>query len=269
MEQTEAKEIYQMGVEALNDCDYRMAVAYFQNAAKMNYKPAIAALEKLILEGKYKNVQSKQTLSSNTESKELFEKGVDYYRGRNNTKIDYVKALDEKIVEGMEHEADHNHEEEANHEEHEGHIEESHTHEGIYDEHIWTSPKNAVLMVNAICNALLDIDADNADIYKSNADKYNQELMILDDEIRDIVTSSKRKNIVFGDRFPFRYLAEVSGKVTVYSRSPSGFVLVSIGISTLPASVKLLPSSEVLTTRLSGGNTSSSFMTIVPSVTLL
>lgn len=94
MEQTEAKEIYQMGVEALNDCDYRMAGAYFQNAAKMNYKPAIAALEKLILEGKYKNVQSKQTLSSNTESKELFEKGVDYYQGRNNTKIDYVKAFE-------------------------------------------------------------------------------------------------------------------------------------------------------------------------------
>ena len=125
--------------------------------------------------------------------------------------IDYVKALDEKIVEGMEHEADHNHEEEANHEEHEGHIEESHTHEGIYDEHIWTSPKNAVLMVNAICNALLDIDADNAGNYISNADKYTQELMILDDEIRDIVTSSKRKNIVFGDRFPFRYLAEEYG----------------------------------------------------------
>ena len=94
MEQTEAKEIYQMGVEALNDCDYRMAGAYFKNAAKMNYKPAIAALEKLILEGKYKNVQSKQTLSSNTESKELFEKGVDYYNGRNNTKIDYVKAFE-------------------------------------------------------------------------------------------------------------------------------------------------------------------------------
>ena len=94
MEQTEAKEIYQMGVEALNDCDYRMAGAYFKNAAKMNYKPAIAALEKLILEGKYKNVQSKQTLSSNTESKELFEKGVDYYKGRNNIKIDYVKAFE-------------------------------------------------------------------------------------------------------------------------------------------------------------------------------
>ena len=125
--------------------------------------------------------------------------------------IDYVKALDEEIVEGMEHDTDHNHEEEANHEEHENHIEESHTHEGVYDEHIWTSPKNAQLMVTAICNALSEIDANNADIYKTNADKYNQELTALDEEIRNAVNSSKRKNIVFGDRFPFRYLAEEYG----------------------------------------------------------
>ncbi|MEI0493492.1 metal ABC transporter substrate-binding protein [Brachyspira intermedia] len=125
--------------------------------------------------------------------------------------IDYVKALDEEIVEGMEHDIDHNHEEEANHEEHENHIEESHTHEGVYDEHIWTSPKNAQLMVTAICNALSEIDANNADIYKANADKYNQELTVLDEEIRNAVNSSKRKNIVFGDRFPFRYLAEEYG----------------------------------------------------------
>ncbi|WP_085169360.1 metal ABC transporter substrate-binding protein [Brachyspira hyodysenteriae] len=125
--------------------------------------------------------------------------------------IDYVKALDEEIVEGMEHDEDHNHEEEANHNEHENDIGESHTHEGIYDEHIWTSPKNAQLMVTAICNALSEIDADNADIYKSNADKYNQELTALDEEIRNAVGSSKRKNIVFGDRFPFRYLAEEYG----------------------------------------------------------
>ena len=125
--------------------------------------------------------------------------------------IDYVKALDEEIVEGMEHDTDHNHEEEANHEEHENHIEESHTHEGVYDEHIWTSPKNAQLMVTAICNALSEIDANNADIYKANADKYNQELTVLDKEIRNAVNSSKRKNIVFGDRFPFRYLAEEYG----------------------------------------------------------
>ncbi|MEI0702447.1 metal ABC transporter substrate-binding protein [Brachyspira intermedia] len=125
--------------------------------------------------------------------------------------IDYVKALDEEIVEGMEHDIDHNHEEEANHEEHENHIEESHTHEGVYDEHIWTSPKNAQLMVTAICNALSEIDTNNADIYKSNADKYNQELTVLDEEIRNAVNTSKRKNIVFGDRFPFRYLADEYG----------------------------------------------------------
>ncbi|AEM22578.1 Metal binding protein [Brachyspira intermedia PWS/A] len=125
--------------------------------------------------------------------------------------IDYVKALDEEIVEGMEHDIDHNYEEEANHEEHENHTEESHTHEGVYDEHIWTSPKNAQLMVTAICNALSEIDANNAGIYKTNADKYNQELTALDEEIRNAVNSSKRKNIVFGDRFPFRYLAEEYG----------------------------------------------------------
>ena len=125
--------------------------------------------------------------------------------------IDYVKALDEEIVEGMEHDTDHNHEEEANHEEHENHIEESHTHEGVYDEHIWTSPKNAQLMVTAICNALSEIDVNNADIYKTNTDKYNQELTVLDEEIRNTVNTSKRKNIVFGDRFPFRYLAEEYG----------------------------------------------------------
>uniref|UniRef100_UPI003F4B3130 metal ABC transporter substrate-binding protein n=1 Tax=Brachyspira catarrhinii TaxID=2528966 RepID=UPI003F4B3130 len=125
--------------------------------------------------------------------------------------IDYVKALDEEIVEGMEHDTDHNYEEEANHEEHENHIEESHTHEGVYDEHIWTSPKNAQLMVTAICNSLSEIDANNADVYKANADKYNQELTVLDEEIRNTVNSSKRKNIVFGDRFPFRYLAEEYG----------------------------------------------------------
>ena len=125
--------------------------------------------------------------------------------------IDYVKALDEEIVEGMEHDAEHDHGEEANHEEHEEHVEEAHTHEGIYDEHIWTSPKNAQLMVNAICNALSEIDADNADTYKSNAEKYNQELALLDNQIREAVNTSKRKNLVFGDRFPFRYFADEYG----------------------------------------------------------
>ena len=125
--------------------------------------------------------------------------------------IDYVKALDEEIVEGMEHDEDHNHEDELNHQEHDNDINAAHTHEGIYDEHIWTSPKNAQLMVNAICENISEIDSGNADFYKENASKYNKELEVLDNEIREAVNSSKRKNIVFGDRFPFRYLANEYG----------------------------------------------------------
>ncbi|MEI0747763.1 metal ABC transporter substrate-binding protein [Brachyspira pulli] len=126
--------------------------------------------------------------------------------------IDYVKALDEEIVEGMEHDEDHNHEDELNHQEHDDNdINEAHTHEGIYDEHIWTSPKNAQLMVNAICKSISEVDTNNANFYKENASKYNKELEVLDNEIREAVNSSKRKNIVFGDRFPFRYLANEYG----------------------------------------------------------
>ena len=124
--------------------------------------------------------------------------------------IDYVNALDEEIVEGMEHDEEHNHDEELNHEEHDN-ISEMHTHEGVYDEHIWTSPKNAVLMVNAISKAMSEIDPNNADVYKANADKYNSELYTLDNDFRDTINSSKRKDIVFGDRFPFRYLADEYG----------------------------------------------------------
>ncbi|PCG19752.1 metal ABC transporter substrate-binding protein [Brachyspira sp. G79] len=124
--------------------------------------------------------------------------------------IDYVNALDEEIVEGMEHDEDHNHEDEANHDEHDD-ILETHIHEGVYDEHIWTSPKNAVLMVNAISKAMSEIDPNNADIYKANADKYNSELYLLDNDFRETINSSKRKDIVFGDRFPFRYLADEYG----------------------------------------------------------
>ena len=110
----------------------------------------------------------------------------------------------------MEHDEEHNHDEELNHEDHDN-ISETHTHEGVYDEHIWTSPKNAVLMVNAISKAMSEIDPNNADIYKANADKYNSELYILDNDFREVINSSKRKDIVFGDRFPFRYLADEYG----------------------------------------------------------
>ena len=120
--------------------------------------------------------------------------------------IDNVVALNEEIVEGMQ-EDDHSHEEEHHHHEEESHSHEERHHHDVYDEHIWTSPKNAILMVNTINKSLCDIDPSNSEFYKDNATAYNNEIVNIDIELREVIDNAKRKKIVFGDRFPFRYLA--------------------------------------------------------------
>jgi len=110
--------------------------------------------------------------------------------------MDYVNIVEEEIVEGMEDFHDHDHD----HDKHEE-----------YDEHIWTSPKNAILMINAIAKELADIDPKNAMEYKQNADEYISQIKEVDTEIRTIVNSSEDKLIVVGDRFPFRYFVDEYG----------------------------------------------------------
>ncbi len=133
--------------------------------------------------------------------------------------INSVAVVTEETVEGMEaghhshgdeDEHDHKHDEhEHEHDDHEHDEHEGHAHEEAeYDEHIWTSPENAVLMINAITDALCEADSKNADIYKQNAVAYIAKLQELDSEIREIVDSAKHKLLVFGDRFPFRYFAD-------------------------------------------------------------
>jgi len=109
--------------------------------------------------------------------------------------IDHVYAVKEEIVEGMQTE----------NEEHENEEEEE------YDEHIWTSPRNAVAMVGAIADALCEADPSNAAEYSSRADKYASAISELDEEFKALVASAKRKKIVFGDRFPFRYFVDEYG----------------------------------------------------------
>ncbi len=77
-----------------------------------------------------------------------------------------------------------------------------------YDEHIWTSPKNAIKLVNAIYEAIIKKDETNKETYLNNKNKYINELELLDREIEDIVSNSKRKVLVFGDRFPFKYFTD-------------------------------------------------------------
>ena len=80
-----------------------------------------------------------------------------------------------------------------------------------YDEHVWLSLKNAETLVGAISNALQELDPDSKDTYAANADAHVQKLSALDAEYRKAVSAGTYKTVLFGDRFPFRYLADDYG----------------------------------------------------------
>ena len=80
-----------------------------------------------------------------------------------------------------------------------------------FDEHIWTSPKNAILMVEAVSGALIALDRENADFYRQNADDYIKELEELDNTFLEIISEAERNTIIFADRFAFRYFTEAYG----------------------------------------------------------
>ena len=110
---------------------------------------------------------------------------------------DSVKT--EEIVEGMQ-EAEHEHEDAEEHE-----------HEEEADEHVWLSLKNAKMLVRVISKALQELDPDSKDIYAANADAYVKKLSALDAEYQAAVDAASNKTILFGDRFPFRYLVDDYG----------------------------------------------------------
>ncbi len=75
------------------------------------------------------------------------------------------------------------------------------------DEHVWTSPVNAIKISEAICTAICATDPDNADEYKARLEAYTAELSELDTQFRQTVSSAKHNTLVFADRFPMRYFA--------------------------------------------------------------
>ena len=79
------------------------------------------------------------------------------------------------------------------------------------DEHVWLSLKNASVLCDDIANELGNIDTANKDLYKSNAEAYKAELANLDSEYKAAVDSASVKTLLFGDRFPFRYLVDDYG----------------------------------------------------------
>ncbi len=113
---------------------------------------------------------------------------------------------EEEVKEGMEaEEHDHDHEDEHDEEEHD------HEEEAEYDEHVWLSLKNAAVLVSAIRDALVSLDAENADSYTASASDYIEKLNALDADYQAAVDTAKVKTVLFGDRFPFRYLVDDYG----------------------------------------------------------
>lgn len=83
--------------------------------------------------------------------------------------------------------------------------------DGAYDEHVWLSLKNAIFFCEVLAEKLADLDPGQGDIYRENAKKYAEKLSRLDRQYQEAVDESKQKLLLFGDRFPFRYLADDYG----------------------------------------------------------
>lgn len=114
--------------------------------------------------------------------------------------INLLEALgdgvkEEEIIEGMESEEEDGH----------GHD------EAEYDEHVWLSLRNAATLAEKIRDAIVELDPENKELYEKNTADYIEKLNALDNEYSTAVRAAKTKTILFGDRFPFRYLADDYG----------------------------------------------------------
>lgn len=111
---------------------------------------------------------------------------------------------EEEVIEGMqEEEHDHEHEDDNDEEHEEEEVE--------YDEHVWLSLKNAAVFVESITEAVQKKEPEHADSYRKNADIYIEALNALDAEYETAVSEASTATVLFGDRFPFRYLVDDYG----------------------------------------------------------
>lgn len=100
---------------------------------------------------------------------------------------------EEEFIEGMQSEEEHGED------------------EAEYDEHVWLSLKNAAVVCENIAQQLGKMDAENSDEYAANAKSYIGELNALDAQYQQAADNSDKKTLLFGDRFPFRYLTDDYG----------------------------------------------------------
>lgn len=106
--------------------------------------------------------------------------------------MDLVNLSEEEVIEGME-------------------SDEEESEENEYDEHVWTSPANAIKIIRSLEGDIIKMDVTGSKLYEDSANEYISKLEEIDNDIKEIVSNSKRKTIVFGDRFPLRYFVDEYG----------------------------------------------------------
>ncbi len=163
------------------------------------------------------------------ESDEWIEKALAATPKEGRVQINLMEALgdrvkEEEVVEGMEHHHEHGEEAEGHDHEHHEHANatepaeatsEHHHHdeeeEVENDEHIWLSLKNAEILVKALAESIAKLDTAHAAEYHMNAALYIAKISALDAQYRATIENATLKTILFGDRFPFRYLVDDYG----------------------------------------------------------
>lgn len=123
----------------------------------------------------------------------------------NNTK-------EEEVVEGMQAEEEEHESTAAGESAAAGESSEAEEEEGPeYDEHVWLSLRNARELCETIAEDLKSLDSAHASVYDANLKKYEDELDALDQQYQQAVNAAGNKTLLFGDRFPFRYLVDDYG----------------------------------------------------------
>lgn len=181
--------IYDWVKEILKDEDVDVSLLQDNGVDLHSYEPTVDDIAKINNADVFMYVGGESGLESGLESN----KGVKV--------INLMEVLgddvkNEEIVEGMEDEHESGHE----------HGLESDGHES--DKHIWLSLRNAKKCVEAIKDVLCELDPTNMDRYKKNAEEYIEKLELLDQKYMEVVSNSKNNTLIFGDRFPFRYLVD-------------------------------------------------------------
>jgi zinc transport system substrate-binding protein len=118
--------------------------------------------------------------------------------------MECVNLVEEELVEGMQPEENEKAESEEGPE---------------LDEHVWTSPANAIKIVQKLSDTICELYTADQNTIKANTADYLKKLQKLDDDFRDVISNAGRKEIIVGDRFPFRYLCEEFG-LSYYAAFP-------------------------------------------------